>query len=237
MYISVLAKTELQRLKQLAIEYIARHGIKEFMVLFLYRNKPFSYYEDIYLNHQGVMEKYMKDDNGDRGSAINGQIKGLFFSTKVDHKTGMPPAYSPFGDTRFNVPIDRLIHTNCRMWFADFYCNQVVHYVTVVITEIGTQTDQFCQRNLLELGMYYPNNPFIYYNSAQDRFYAIGNKKLWVEVLYTEDVDIDGELNADDRVFFNPTQIIGKGSSTPGGLPKNDKCDECNLYFNRNIEF
>ncbi len=196
-----------------------------------------SYYEDIYLNHNGIMRKYVKDDNGDRGSAINGHIHGLFFSTKVNPRTGLPPPSSPFGDTRFNIPVDRLMHTNCKIYFADFYCNHTVHYITLVITEMGSHADRFCRDHLLELGFYWPHNKFLYYNTLEDRFYVVGNPKLWVEVLYTEDVNIDFQLNDDARVFFNPTPTIGKGSSTPGGLPKNVKCNECNLYFDRGDEF
>jgi hypothetical protein len=47
----------------------------------------------------GIMEPYMKDNNGDQASPINGAIKGLFFAARVDRISGLPPQQSPFGDT------------------------------------------------------------------------------------------------------------------------------------------
>ena len=206
------------------------------LVKYFYRNKPAQYYERISWYSNGVMEPYIKDQNGDQGSVINGKINGLFFSTKVDRATGLPPAVSPFGNTRLNIPVDRLMHTNCRIYFADFYCNHSVHYVTLVITERDSETDLFCQENLINIGMFPPNNEFLFYSAQKDRFYCC--TKLWVEVLYTEPIDITQELAEDPRVFFSPVQIRGKGSSSPLGLPKNEKCYTCNLFTDdRDDEF
>ena len=223
-------------LLQRAKDFLKGSNDTQVLVKYFYRNKPAQYYEDIRWNSDGVMEPYLKDQNGDQGSVINGKINGLFFSTKVDPDTGLPPAVSPFGNTRLNIPVDRLMHTHCRIYFADFYCNYNVHYVTLVITERGSETDMFCQDNLINIGMFLPNNPFLFYDSSDDLFYCC--TKLWVEVLYTEAIDISRELAEDRRVFFSPVQIRGKGSSTPLGLPKNDKCCTCNLFTDdRDDEF
>ena len=231
----VLTKREIYQLLERGKEFLRRSNDTTVRVHYFYRNKPGEYYENIRWCHRGIMEPYIKDQNGDQGSPINGKIMGLFFSTKVDPNTGLPPRESPFGNTRLNIPVDRLMHTNCRIYFADFYCNFNMHYVTLVITDKGSETDLFCQENLIDIGMHQPNNPFLFYDDVEDYFYCC--TKLWVEVLYTEAIDINQELAEDPRVFFSHVPIRGKGSSSPLGLPKNDQCLRCNLFTDRDDEF
>ena len=231
----MLVKSEIDELLERAKRFLQLSNDRIVRVHYFYRNKPAEYYDDIRLYKNGVMEPYRKDHNGDQGSPINGKIMGLFFSTAVDPHTGLPPSESPFGNTRLNIPVDRLMHTNCRIYFADFYCNFSTHYVTLVITERGSETDIFCHENLVEIGMHRANNPFLFYDEAEDFFYCC--TKLWVEVLYTEAIDINRELSEDGRVFFSDVLIRGKGSSSPLGLPKNESCLKCNLFLDREDEF
>ena len=232
----VLVKNEINTLLQRAKEFLLLNKDETVLVKYFYRNKPAEYYDNINRNRKGIMEPYLKDYNGDQGSVINGVINGLFFSTKVDAKTGMPPSLSPFGNMRLNIPVDRLMHTQCKIYFADFYCNHSVHYVTLVVTENGSDTDRFCKENLIDIGLFHRKNPFLYYEPNLDLFFCC--TKLWVEVLYTEEIDIWKALAEDSRVFFSYVKTLGKGSSSPLGLPKNDKCYTCNIYLDdRDKEF
>lgn len=44
---------------------------------FLYRCKPKIYWDDIYFRTNGIIERYMKDNNGQAASPINGSISGI----------------------------------------------------------------------------------------------------------------------------------------------------------------
>lgn len=46
---------------------------------FLYRCKPKIYWDDIYFRTNAIMEKYIKDNNGQAASPINGAISGRLF--------------------------------------------------------------------------------------------------------------------------------------------------------------
>ncbi len=193
----------------------------------MYRNKPHHYFEDIQKNHSNIMKPYIKDNNGDPASIINRQINGLFFSAVVDHNTGGPIPFSYFGDTRLLVEAAHFFQNpNARLYFADFYCVGVnrPHYVTLVMTERGSHTDRFCDEKLMELDIH--NNSFLYYNQHQQNVWTCNTAR--VEVLYTEDIDLTKWLT-DHGCTLGKTPIRGKGSSTPGGLPKEASCRICNL--------
>ena len=64
-------------------------------------------------------------------------------------------------------------------------------------------------------------NPFLY-RKDNDEVWTSGN--VWVEVSYTEDV----QLSRPD-CYFETVEVRGRGSSVPGGLAKNGYCKECNL--------
>ena len=70
----VLNKSELKRLMVKAEQYISNC----LPVRFAYRNKPCAYFQKIMYESHGIMEVYLKDNNGDPGSPINGKIKGRF---------------------------------------------------------------------------------------------------------------------------------------------------------------
>lgn len=67
---------------------------------------------------------------------------GLFFSART-LADGMIPPSSPFGDIRMIVPAITLLDPNrVSLFFCDFYCNRIVHYITVVVCEKGSQTEE-----------------------------------------------------------------------------------------------
>ena len=197
------------------MNHVKRGGCNKFNhCRVFYRNKPHLYYMQCVLNDKNIMKVYMKDNNGDPKSIINSRIKGLFFATSVS-LTGEPPNTSHFGPCRICIPATAMLAEDSNLYFADFYCNYRAHYVTVVLTKPGSETDQFCKRKLFKLDI--RDNDFLWRN---DKVYVTDN--VWVEVLYTEDVD----LSRPDCKF---SDVPSTGTSTPGGLPKNPRCLVCNL--------
>ena len=102
--VAVFTASELQTLLDLAQRRVRQRGRNIFSRCdVFYRNKAFAYFEQCKRNNN-VMTPYLKDKNGDPASIINGQIKGLFFATGIDQKTGQPPAWSYFGPKRVSLP-------------------------------------------------------------------------------------------------------------------------------------
>ena len=225
-YRAKLGKVELSQLLAKAEDMVS--GDRGQYIRVLYRNKPECYYSEIFKN-DGVMYPYMKDFNGDLGCPINGEIMGLFFGGKTFNNGSLPPS-SPFGDTRFIIPVERLFHLGMNMYFADFYCHTVNHYVTVVLTEPFSYADMFCREHLLSLSM--THNPFFTatFNNTGDGFVYWMAKKVYVEVFYTLPVNLLWEMDNDYRCQMGKTSIIGRGYSKVEGIVKNPNCNICNLY-------
>ena len=160
----------------------------------------------------------MKDHNGDPRSPINGEIEGLFFATHVDPKTGEPPKWSPFGCKRVSIPATTLLTTESNLYFADFYCkcDSDPHYVTLVLTEPSSETDGFCEQNLMSLDI--EDNDFLWREGEEVHV----TSEVLVEVFYTEDIDL---LDDDCAITTGPST----GTSNPKGLRKNRRCSQCNL--------
>ena len=211
-------------LSKLAVAYISNGEMKRAPVL--YRNKPTKYWADIKRNHNYIMKPYMKDNNGDPGSPINHNINGLFFGATL--LRGNMPHTSPFGNLRFTISIERLLRPNMNVYFADFYCIEKNHYVTVVVCTPGSDADNFCQSHLPQLDLF--DNPFICISLVD--FHAYVSTQVWTEVFITDDVNIWEEMQYGNRCFdLVPT--IGRGSSLKDGLVKNLACKDCNLYVER----
>ncbi|XP_067675037.1 uncharacterized protein [Haliotis asinina] len=164
-----MSKEELQELQNRAenfcrfnSRYPGKYNITQF-----YRNKRKHYYANIMSNRGGVMEKYIKDNNGDPYSAINHKINGLFFSGSLDTRTMNPPDFSYFGDTRLFIPAEVLFTSDTRMYFADFFCHNKVHYVTAVLTKRSSEEDRFCEDRLIELDL--KDNPFFIIKEHTER--------------------------------------------------------------------
>lgn len=188
------------------------------------RCKPREYWDEIHHCHDGLMEKYIKDNNGQPANRINGVISGLFFSARV-YADGSLPTHSPFGNVRMLVPPGALLDPSINnFYFADFYCNYYTHYVTVVICRKGSETDNYCYMKLHQMNP--ADNPFLMvspprYPHYSPRYYV--NSGVWVEIYYTEDVPL--WLGS-----FDSIQTTGAGTSKIGGLPNNKHCGRCNLY-------
>ncbi|CAI2322552.1 unnamed protein product [Caenorhabditis sp. 36 PRJEB53466] len=222
--------SELKLLLQKCYNFIGGGGKKdpqmhEFCVV--YRCKPKVYWDEIHHYCNDVMQKYIKDDNGQPGNLINGKINGLFFSARLLPDLTLPQ-FSPFGNVRMIINAFPLLNPERHnFYFADFYCNKNIHYVTVVICVIDSDTDIYCRDRLIRLNPL--SNPFVKLVPPPDRFgpwrfYV--NYTLWVELYYTEDI----QLNMGQ---FSAIMATGAGTSKIGGLPNNKACSLCNLYPHR----
>ncbi|XP_046549418.1 uncharacterized protein LOC124259339 [Haliotis rubra] len=200
----------------------SKYNVKKF-----YRNKPETYFDDIMANTDGVMEKYLKDNNGDPYCPINNKICGLFFSGSK-HKKKIPN-FSFFGNKRLFIPVEEMFTSDTRMYFSDFYCHKETHYVTAVLTKRGSAEDTFCEERLIELDL--QSNPF--FTTRDDPFLGktftmTSVSKFHVEFLYTEDVDISALMDkyGKDKVFKR-VHIRGRGRSKKEGIPKKLDCPDC----------
>ena len=229
----VLQKWELKKLKNKAEEFEVRKANGEkLLVKYAYRNKPPDYFAKIKNNRSNIMEVYIKDNNGDPGCPINGQLKGLFFAVRPEPRTMEISTASPFGERRIILPIDKLIKSNTRLYFADFWCHyeKHPHHVTLVVTKPNSDPDTFCKEHLLELSL--EKNPF-FFCKTNSIFGPDGDQNLKfyccreprVEIFFTENID----LNEDYITWHTVTTLGKRGSSTPGGIPKRQQCSTCNL--------
>lgn len=217
---AVFSHDEMQMLYKKALDFVGT-AMHSFHVL--YRCKPKIYYDDIHFRCGGIMEKYLKDNNGQAASSINGAISGLFFSARLS-PDGSLPTHSPFGNVRMRIQAFHLLDpTRINMYFSDFYCNYITHYVTVVICEKHSETDLFCMQRLIKLAP--DSNPFLKIVIRpplfEPEFWV--NKNVWVEIYYTENVPLT--LGTFDTII-----ATGAGTSRVGGLPHNKQCQLCNLY-------
>ena len=186
--------------------------------IFFYRNKPGAYFNMCGERYNNTMKMYTKDYNGDPASIINGRINGLFFCTNAYRDTELPPPSTNFGERRVCIPAANMLIEYSDLYFADFYCWNRSHYVTLVLTRPGSETDRFCEEKLIKLDK--GDNDFLRRSSNGKVFVS---SRVWVEVLYTEDID----LGRPDCYFS--TVANSRGTSTPGGLLKNPYCATCNL--------
>lgn len=143
--------------------------------------------------------------------------------------TGEPYHASPFGSTRLIVPVDVLLELAPRLYFSDFYCmHGRFHYITLVMTKPGSSADDFCRQHLLPLSVDdQQNNPFLFRQAGSREMRVAQGVK--VEVLFTENIDVNDFLRRRGARIAENVPTVGKGSSTPGGLPKNPSCGVCNL--------
>ena len=170
---------------------------------------------------------YDKDPSGDPESPINERIQGLFFMASVELRTdGEPMRRSQFGSTRLLVPVDVLVQIAGNLYFADFYCMlSKQHYVTLVLAMPGSVSDRYCEVHLPKMDI--AQNPFF---DLVSNSYRVGAKKLLsVKILFTENIDVRTLVANCGAEIRHNIPIIGKGSSTKGGRPKNPECTLCNI--------
>jgi len=220
-----LTLSDLHTLHSAAVSYCSKSGSA--VCNWMYRNRSQEYFRNIEDNCGGIMKVHKKDNSGDPLSPINGKIDGLFFMAK--NKNGIPPRYSYFGPVRLKVSAKELLHMALNLYFADFYCMQgSVHQVTLVMTKPGSESDYFCRAKLLPLSVTDRwNNPFLFRKGAD--LFTSNKKKLEVELLFTEDIDVF-HLTSLDVACLSYCETKGRGHSRPEGIPKNPKCHICNLH-------
>uniref|UniRef100_A0A1I7X1W2 PHYHIP_C domain-containing protein n=1 Tax=Heterorhabditis bacteriophora TaxID=37862 RepID=A0A1I7X1W2_HETBA len=119
-------------------------------------------------------------------------IKGLFFSARVQ-PDGTLPMQSPFGNVRMMVAAPTLLDPSIyNYYFADFYCNYITHYVTIVICKKGSETDNYCYTRLRKLNA--EDNPFLKVIPPHHPYYVptfYVNRGVWVEIYFTEDIPLN----------------------------------------------
>lgn len=187
----------------------------------LYRNKPKQYWDEILEYKDGLMEIYIKDNSGHSENLINGKINGLFFSGRLRSSGSKFPISSPFGGLRLKVDCTSILDPKKHnFYFADFYCNSTVHYVTIVVCVIGSHTDEYCKNNLIKIDKF--NNQFINcdFEFCHRKFFI--NNNIWIEIFYTEDIDIRDKK-------LKKVRATGARSSKVNGVPNNKCCRICNL--------
>ena len=213
--------SEMKQLLAKAEEYLHEHSNRPPMQCqYLYRNKPDEYFIHID-NCGGIMEAYLKDNNGDQSNPINGELYGLFFNASMDKYTGNLPLSSIYGRIRFHVLPTVFLNDFHQLYFSDFYCYNSFHYVLVVITRKNTKSDIFCQNHLVKLDKH--NNPFLF---ISDNGVVMVNCQIFVEVFWADNVDMRGIINLGCG-FISTTECTGH--SRLQGLKKNTTCTKCNI--------
>lgn len=226
---SDLTSSEIRDLERRAANFIRKslsmHEPDYRPCLWFYRNKTRAYFDEIFFRRSGIMEPYLKDNNGDPASAINGRLKGLFFAVSVMKGSGIIPPTSPFGPVRLCIKSWWMFMMAPNLYFADFYCNNKPHYVTLVMTRDGSPADLFCIRNHLQpLDVF--SNPFLQLTALGECLVA--NSNILVEVFFTENINITEVIGEERCGVFVTTP--SSGTSKPDGIPKRDDCTTCNLY-------
>ncbi|KAF7639956.1 hypothetical protein Mgra_00000398 [Meloidogyne graminicola] len=136
---AIFSFDEMMVLLQKAIDFTG-NSMQSFT--FLYRCKPRIYWDYVYETGQ-ILNVYLKDSNGQAACPLNQNIEGLFFSAKTN-LDGTLPNSSPFGDVRMVLPANNLLDPQrINLYFADFYCNRVPHYVTIVVALKDSKVDKY----------------------------------------------------------------------------------------------
>jgi hypothetical protein len=178
------------------------------------------------------MKPYLKDSHGDPRSPINNVINGLFFGTDVNSAKS---SQSIYGRKRFKISSSKLVTSSTRAYFADFYCvpgrmSPRPHYITIVLTEAGSKADSFCSARLVSLNL--QQNPFFKIErSLCGGFVTLvaTYDRIYVELLYTEDINIHNVVSAGDASLSNVT-LASYGSEIRHPRSKNSSCTVCNLH-------
>lgn len=224
-----------------ALTFLETKGPSLRPITLLYRNNPLPYFTDILENRGGIMNVCLKNDNGDPKCPINGKIDGIYFSCGVHPRTGKLPFMSPFGNTRFVIPIHKLIFPkDDRIYFADFFCHSKGHHVALVVTKPESHADRFCARTLPRLRMIEAapsetesddesgsdcENLFFHFNSDEGRFYC--SVAVWVQIYYTENVNFGAEFAQNRDCIIQMGASLGRRAGY--GRAKNPSCVDCNL--------
>lgn len=192
----------------------------------LYRNKDEEYFDNILQTNRGVMEPIMKDESGDPRNPINGRLEGVFFTASVKKDSDSKPLQkSPYGSSRFQVPLEYLIDSDCyNLYFADFYCAGTnIHYVVLVVAEVDSKADHFCGNNLPLLD--WDNNDFLTCDGDDDYFEVTSTTSCIIELFYAKVVNVRRALKMGGAQLRNDIPSFGRRQE----LYKNLNCSTCNF--------
>ena len=211
-----------------AVQFVNRRRQRLTTIPYFYRNKSVDYFDDIMRFKDGVMYGILKDNNGDRYSILNNNMAGIFFSALLLPSTLQPPTSSIFGTRRLYVKSSLIMNDETKMYFADFYCyNNIVHYVTIVLTKPGSDPDKFCDMNLVQLDLY--DNPFLQLTHINGIQEVLVTMNAIIEIFYTEPVDLLDLSLEPGASMYEDVPLAGRGSSVEGGIPKKEDCEICNI--------
>lgn len=161
-----------------------------------HRDMSYAYYEEIMNNCDGWMETITKDINGHKGNPLIRRQSGLHLSITDPNEPNTPE--SIFGILRVHFPADMILNPERHsLYFTDFYCmrkrmpkrNEPTHYIVLMVTDKGSQTDRLWNSKLPSLDI--TNNMFICKHEG-DHMAALTSRSLRIEVFYTEKVNIKG---------------------------------------------
>jgi hypothetical protein len=209
----------------LVLQTKKKRSKKYVSIEYFYRDKDLRYYQ--MATTSGVMQTYIKDNNGDPRSPINERLHGLHFSVNIEFSTGKPMHYSVYGNTRLCIPAEAMMDACPNVYFADFFClKKGVHHVTLVLTRPDSVSDCFCKKHLILLDP--ESNPFLRRreNSDGQRCVEVLNNGIWIEVFFTEDIDMRAALGS--SVGGKLLRVQQRGKRT-GPRPKDITCRFCNV--------
>ncbi|VDH90364.1 Hypothetical predicted protein [Mytilus galloprovincialis] len=223
-----LSLVDTYRLYDLAIAFGTRKVTPNMRpIQYFYRNKSKEYFDMIMKQLDGEMRPYLKSNGGEQGSVVNGRLSGLFFSTYTDAMTNIPDPYSYFGPIRLYIQCLEMFNPECNLYFADFYCHDKRHHVTVIVVPKFSMDNEFCRQYLKELDVFY--NPYLCLRvQCNGALTVMANMDVTVEVFYTITVNVRRALEF-KHGFIEKTKTIGRGYAHPSGIPKNPSCSICNL--------
>ncbi|XP_050413155.2 uncharacterized protein LOC126827708 isoform X2 [Patella vulgata] len=101
------------------------------------------------------------------------------------------------------------------------------HNVTLVLTKRGSTEDRYCQNRLIPLNI--EENEFLWYSNEDDQYYTTAHSRLWVELCYTEDIEVHRMRTNGELEIVTKCPVFGQDRSRPEGTRKEIGCKICNL--------
>lgn len=110
----------------------------------------------------------------------------------------------------FFIPPLTVFNMNTRLYFADFWSYYDQHYITLVITTKGSESQKFCKEHLYKLDPY--KNPFFYrkrllFPEPSVKVYA--SEKVKVKVFFSDTSDVKNLISVcSESVFYSKVQML-----------------------------
>lgn len=112
-------------------------------IKFLYHCKDSSKWTEINGEFKPPMKKTMRAKAGHPANTLsfNGDLTGYWFSTTPD-KNGLPDQ-SPYGNVRYRKEVNKLLNVEAmNFYYEDHWCASNAHYITILVTNQGTEKDE-----------------------------------------------------------------------------------------------